>query len=131
MYSNQTLYYLQQLGITPWVRRKTLVSKPRLSIFIPNILPLMAEHLLQNLIDFLNLDNGNYTITKIEETNRLNPEPTEIALFFGTSLVSQIDDHFEKKIISQDLNAIIKDPKQKKQLFQQLSLIKEYFTETH
>lgn len=128
MYSNQSLYYLEQLGITPWVRRSfSLQYSPQLLIFIPEVLPLSAKKLLDNLLDFLDLKTQEFRIIPInKQTPWQDSEGNQkIALIFGESLLKFLQFEAKAKIVSPDLVLLIQQPLEKKALLTPLMQLKQ------
>lgn len=131
MYSNQSLYYLQQLGITPWLRReRSIQAAPRLLVFIPDVLSESAKRLLDNLLSFLDLKSQEFRIISINKENTYtHPEGCDVlALIFGEFLPEFLKDNAMPKIVTFDLALLMEQPLKKKRVFNHLLQVKQFMS---
>lgn len=76
MYSNLTLYYLNQMGICPWINKEnslesieksSTVCPLKLVVLVSNELKGKAESLFKHMMTYLNIINDELLIIKIKE----------------------------------------------------------------
>lgn len=83
MYSNTTLYYLNQMGIRPWIKRSSTISvlederavkqeALKLLVFISSTLSIKAQSLLSQMMAYLNLPEQELSIIPVQERDSLN-----------------------------------------------------------
>ena len=126
MYTEQNLYYLNQMGIEPWVLKTT---GPRLLVLVAEELHSDKERkLLQAILHFINLSQAEVLIKSITTLN------TEVSQFENSSLIAVLlltdDNEQDKKIScpcfkSPSLKKLLDHPKAKKQLLIELIKIKQ------
>lgn len=82
MYSNLTLYYLNQMGITPWISKDSplysanepkVISSVQLLVLTNGLLNLKEQSLLRNIISWLGLSANNWVHLQIK-TDATKPE---------------------------------------------------------
>lgn len=128
MYSNQTLYYLEQLGIEPWIQRARAPTAIFLIVCIPTNLSLLAQNLLSNCMYALDLEKNDYITRECDENQKLELSLectlTTLVLIFGEHLANCIDERFINKIVVPDLYKLLDDPREKTHLWRKINQIK-------
>ncbi len=134
MYSNLTLYYLNQIGIRPWIKREeqeqaqVLSNAVKLAVFVSSTLSVKAESLLQQMIGYLNLNDDEFTVISAQ---KIGLQPRDMAcaslatLVFG---VSQEQVYTQEQSIlfnTLDLDYVLSNPREKRTVFKVLSEIKQ------
>lgn len=82
MYSNSSLYYLNQLGIYPWIDKKEHLKKTlaiqknesinfKLLLIVPMNLSMSAQSLLKKLINYLDLSETELLVLNVVENSTL------------------------------------------------------------
>ncbi|MDR3442362.1 MAG: DNA polymerase III subunit psi [Legionella sp.] len=143
MYSNTTLYYLNQLGIRPWIKRTSLLFKEdnqaqqeyfKLLVFISSTLSAKAKSLLQQMMTCINLEQHELSIIPVEERDFSsqnsaqwhNQTPAAI-LVLGLNespLLQEV--HFSCPVLSSiDPDHLINHPADKKIIFKDLNTINQ------
>lgn len=93
MYSNLTLYYLNQIGITPWINRhdspsnKTQMSEqiniPKIVILKNKKLNERAEALFNKMLDYLNINESELLISDSLSSSMFNQQSPLAVLLLG------------------------------------------------
>lgn len=132
MYNNRTLYYLEQMGITPWIIKNTSSkSGLKLIVLVSASLPKPANDLLKQILASLASEKEQIVLLLKDEADN---EPVKMAntshqesvfwLFFGKELYSKHkQDVIGKSIVVEDLKYLLENPKYKKQVFLDLSVL--------
>lgn len=134
MFSELSLYYLNHLGIRPWIRRDSDIQNvpAELVIFLHHQLNEHTELFLKNVLQYLNI---SYDEKKIITTNELDFEQQyyeflehykpQIVLFFGFEHVLHNRLPSNPNLLSMEsVNTLMCNGLQKKSLFLKLSVIK-------
>jgi DNA polymerase III psi subunit len=82
MFNPRTLYYLEQLGIRPWVRRANPNSKIKLVVITAEMLSIKEESLLNQILLFMDLKTEQ--LKRITFSFRL-PINADCVISFGAS----------------------------------------------
>ncbi|WP_133135389.1 DNA polymerase III subunit psi [Legionella rowbothamii] len=134
MYNNLTLYYLNQMGIRPWIKREAQeqsqeVSKAvKLVVFVSSTLSAKAQSLLQQMIGYLNLNDGEYTVLpaqKSEVRKRYSAITSFATLVFGLSPEELFSKEQAPVFNTFDLDYLLSNPSEKRTVFKVLSEIKQ------
>ncbi|USQ12877.1 DNA polymerase III subunit psi [Legionella lytica] len=133
MYSNLTLYYLNQIGIRPWIKREVqeqLQEKPnsvKVAVFVSSTLSTKARSLLQQMIRYLNLNEDELTVipTQKEELHRYASLTPFATLVFGLSQEQLLAKEQTPVFNTLDLDYLLSNPKEKRTVFKVLSEIKQ------
>lgn len=134
MYSNQTLYYLNQIGIRPWIKREAQeqsqeVSKAvKLAVFVSSTLSAKAKFLLQQMMGYLNLSDDELTVIPAQK-NELQQRDTTITpcvtLVFGLSQEQGLAKEQAPVFNTFDLDYLLSNPSEKRTVFKVLNEIKQ------
>lgn len=133
MYSNLTLYYLNQIGIRPWIKREVqeqLQEKPnsvKVAVFVSSTLSTKARSLLQQMIRYLNLNEDELTVipTQKEELPRYASLTPFATLVFGLSQEQLLAKEQTPVFNTLDLDYLLSNPREKRTVFKVLSEIKQ------
>lgn len=127
MYSNLNLYYLMQMGITPWVNKNDPVPSIDLSkkstslLVVTPKLTSKEQHLLNNVCSFLGVPNDKLIHHETDDiqylTERYN---ASFSLLFGFD-----QEQTPIKVRAESLSNLLANPLAKKKLFNDLLLLKE------
>lgn len=139
MYNNLTLYYLNQMGIVPWIRKETRSSmlasdaSIRLLIMVPEHLTSKARALLDKLLAYINNAASKLlVIPDVQDTALMTQQLSAVqssSMIVSFGLDKALFDHNDSdhSIIHLDsLEHLLSYPREKKKLFMQLSLIKHH-----
>lgn len=143
MYSNTALYYLNQLGIRPWIKQTSLLFKEdnqtqqecfKLLVFISSTLSAKAKSLLQQMMACINLEQHELSIIPVESRDFSsqnsaqwqNQSPVAIwVLGLNESPLLQ-ELHFSCPVFSSiDPDQLINHPADKKIIFKDLNTINQ------
>lgn len=143
MYSNTALYYLNQLGIRPWIKRTSLLFKEdnqtqqecfKLLVFISSTLSAKAKSLLQQMMACINLEQHELSIIPVEardfssqnSAQWQNQIPAAI-LVLGLNESPLLQElHFSCPVFSSiDPEHLINHPVDKKIIFKDLNTINQ------
>ncbi len=73
MYSNLNLYYLNQMGIRPWIKRtEVLEDRVKLFVFSPSNLSIKATTLLNQMIKYIHLDSHELILIPVQDSGSLS-----------------------------------------------------------
>ena len=128
MYSNLTLYYLNQLGITPWVvksRAGEAEGVAKLAVLLPESISDKAQVLLKRMLDFVGLPYLLIHKTK-EYTHRDNPLWLAVLVLGLDELTLQVKCPV---FSSMDPDFLLENPLCKKQVLHVLSSVKEQISQ--
>ncbi|MFJ1267768.1 DNA polymerase III subunit psi [Legionella lytica] len=134
MYSDLTLYYLNQIGIRPWIKREVLQELPqkksnavKLAVFVSSALSTKAQYLLQQMIGYLNLQDDEFTVISAQK-GQLQSRGTNLSLLATLVFGRGQDQLFAKEptpvFNTFDLDYILNNPSQKRTVFKVLNEIK-------
>ena len=149
MFNNLTLYYLNQLGIYPWVLNKetsSLLNKQ--DVLKPHLLQIViikslnfnskAELLLNKLMNYIDLDDSNSLMMNINKDNESQPDylykrikeisPSAIIIFNNESEelynTLKVDCPL---VLSIDPDYLLNNPSAKRKAYHDLTHIKGLF----
>ena len=140
MYSNLSLYYLEQMGIKPWIQRQGEERKKGvyLIILLSHKPANKARVLLDKILAYTGFDKKNI-ITLYSENKDISPlkqlgsGETTVLLNFCTSQDSWALEHLKEtkdkplaEISSMEPEALLTHPMEKKSLFKQLNSLLEF-----
>ena len=147
MYSNLTLYYLNQMGIVPWVTREsyahfigseksTELSRVKLLILLPLNPSHKAQALFKQIINFINLPEADLLkLHVVEEEVLFNKQLLDAKIILDTSLVAWSLGLKKELFLASNLNCtvihsdsidhLLQHPQAKKKMFADLSFIKK------
>lgn len=118
-YNPLQLYYLNQLGIVPWVQRTKETEAIKLAVILPEQPSQKGKNLLKQMLLFVGLPENEVHITSSAALNKSMPLA---ALALG---VAPSDTNFP--IFSgENLEFILNNPSCKKQIFSTLANLKVY-----
>lgn len=124
MLSNVSLYYLNQIGITPWVNKPKLspIIESKLAVLVPDNLSSKAKSLLKQLLSCLSLQEKDLLILRGQKHNDFTQQRPLAVLSFDTRInaVEPLDCPF---FANQELEQLLTNPKAKKQVFENLMQI--------
>lgn len=144
MFDNLKLYYLNQLGINPWVNKENTIkssspdhknkaSGAKLAIFTTPFLDIKAVSLLNKMIAYLSLPEHELIIINAEDKDqylqlnkqlKINPPRVVLNLSANIDSISR-DWDFTCPVLSNiDLNSLLINPLGKKEIFNDLEMIK-------
>jgi DNA polymerase III psi subunit len=124
MYHNVDLYYLAQMGITPWVHKNNYES-PKLENKRTSLLVVTPklndkeQYLLNNILSFIGLPKEHFIHLQTEEAKQTKIDAA-FTLFFGLNL--QTTPTMTK---GEALNYLLTNPLATKKLFHKLIPLKE------
>lgn len=131
MYNNLNLYYLNQIGITPWIIREEALIVPRLIILTSEKITGKAQDLLKKMIAYLNVSEEDFILFQLKDKNKLEEEPwfsmmqadsSTILLSLGLDILNA----YKGRIISSlNPNHLLHHPKDKRQVFKDLNTIQK------
>ncbi|CAM4495035.1 MAG: hypothetical protein LEGION0403_FIIPPAGN_00523 [Legionella sp.] len=134
MYSNLTLYYLNQIGIRPWIKREAqeqpqeISNAVKLAVFVSSTLSTKAQSLLQQMMGYLNLNDAEFTVISAQKDERqqrdTNLRPFAI-LAFGLSQEQLSAKERSSVFNTFDLDYLLKNPREKRTVFKVLNEIKQ------
>lgn len=141
MYSNITLYYLNQLGITPWISKEnhsvlfnSAQRTPKLIIFT-GLLHAKAESLLRKMIVCMDINEEQLEIVQIQDNissnNQWFQEKNPIALW---ALGIKLSDYLSEQLIhcpvinSLSPEHLIDYPSDKRKVLNDLYSLKSLFS---
>lgn len=144
MYNNVTLYYLNQIGIRPWIKRSNITScdklegtvcqgRVKLVVFTSLDLSFKAKSLLQCIMSYINLDEDELTLIPIKEESLQSTYNTTIQqysplaiLMFGFSQYKPVthEDAHALCLNNIDLEVLIANPIEKRTVFKLLTELK-------
>lgn len=119
MHSNLSLYYLNQMGITPWVSRDIRPAY-KLIIIRDKVLNDKASSLLQHIINSLPVPKTELKLMDPEEFKSSNINHNTLILSLVDSNIPEGDFSFK----GFSLDFLLKNPVYKKKVFVQLNEIK-------
>jgi hypothetical protein len=126
MYSDRTKYYLETMGIQPWVRRN---ATKQLAVLVSRNITPLAKVLFQKMLDYLALPSEIILLIPVEEQSKNSPlqfsHPLKQILIFGQSLTKKLAESCSLPVVVTICPQIlIQDPLQKKQVFLDLCRLK-------
>lgn len=145
MYSDLTLYYLNQLGITPWIIKENFVDVPNKDLIKLVVLvhsntnkSKKAQSLLKRMMAFINLDDDELLILNIGANDSNEPNSTSwhtqlekksplAILSLGCNTETLLSD-FNLScpvLTSKDPEHLLSNPSAKKSVFCDLSYLNE------
>lgn len=128
MYNKLTLYYLHQLGIRPWIQKKSIspVHVDCTLLVITSVLHAKATSLLKRMLHFLAIPSHDVRLMTIEEFNNNIPKPKPSAvLFLGGADPIQ----FNCPVwIGPPVDALLANPVAKKRVFLDLNDLKTWIS---
>lgn len=141
MFSNLSLYYLKQIGITPWIIRRNdpVVTNQeespedkiiKLVVVVSSTLNAKAKSLLKYILTFINLNDDelliiNESANSENDRSNLGSQSPLAVLALGSSFANTMNEStFNCPIFSSmDLNHYIANPTDKKRIFKDLMQI--------
>ena len=139
MYSNLNLYYLNQIGITPWVSRASepkATTSAQLLVITERLLNLKEQTLLNNIIFFLGLLENDWIHLQIDPSGSKQELMKNLSQFESDDLLSfGVDQEFftdlklTKSVVqAAPLNLLLSHAPTKKELLNYLIPLKNQFT---
>lgn len=141
MYSNLSLYYLNQLGIRPWVKRvnaeKTQSAKQKslkLLVLVSSNLSNKGKSLLTQMLAYLGLAEQDLNIIAIHEQDSFGHDNAQIKQYdplvtlilgLNTHQLAQEDSLEASVVHSIDPDYLIMNPVEKGKIFKTLHYIKQ------
>lgn len=145
MYSNTTLYYLNRMGIRPWIMRdlpKSVEDRVikqetfKLLVFIASNLSIKAQSLLKQMLAYINLAEQELTIISVQENdsfsdynNRIKQKNPLAILVLGLNQ-RNAQTHLSSDcpvFISADPEYLLVHPVEKRKVFNELNSIRQLF----
>lgn len=129
-YTNLSLYYLNQMGITPWVTRSKKKDTTQLAVVVPPSQSPKAQSLLKNMLDFLGLSPEEVCIIQDKKSEDLKALDTSslsalLLLGFGAQEYAFSCPLF----LGANPEVLIKNPLHKKELFKALHTLKNHLSQ--
>ena len=135
MYTDTTLYYLNQIGIRPWIRRSLADTAKqetiKLLVFRSATLTTKSQSLLQQMLHYINLPESDFSIISIQEGDSPNnyhakiKQKAPLAIWvLGLEAINQDNLHCPV-ITSINPDHLIKNPSDKRKAFQELHYMKQ------
>lgn len=133
MYTDLTLYYLNQLGIVPWVHRTgdkvlgQLDKRCLVLIVLPNELKGKALALFTHILNYLALSDDELITVTLGHADELHMHMTNKKPQFILSLgltFPPLTQNNNTMLAGLSLDSLLLQPAHKKKLFQQLQQIK-------
>lgn len=136
MYSNLTLYYLNQIGIIPWVKKQSSLnnkpelseySAPKLIILKNNTLNDKAEALFKKMLGYLNLNESDLLVSdSLSPALVLDEQSPKAILLLGMELETLTSrTNLSCPVLSGvSPDVLLKKPSEKRAVFQVLHSIK-------
>ncbi|KTD82273.1 hypothetical protein [Legionella waltersii] len=141
MYDNLSLYYLNKMGIIPWINRaKPSKTSPicdskieKMFVIMPSQCNTKSKYLLKQIESFVDLDENrvehityNDQILSLVVDGYLNRMLLGVLCFdSNTSLSEKLKPFVDQNLLFIDLESLISFPKMKKQAFADLVQFKE------
>ncbi len=139
MYSNLSLYYLEQLGIKPWIKRDEgqLEKKKQLVVLLDDSLSSKARFLLDKILDFISLDKHDKPLILTEKADaatlkRCNRYDALVVLNFrkahSVNIIEELKGQSSPRLSLIDMSSpddLLSHPVDKKKVFQQLLKVKD------
>lgn len=141
MYSNLTLYYLNQMGITPWVNKEYLSNLEQQSntknayqlVVLTSTAPNDKVHsLFHQMLNYINLQHDDVFIISVSEnesggnvgkwSEQLLNKASQALLSFGPN-INDLNVPYPK-FQSVSLEYLLNNPSSKKEVFQVLTRLK-------
>jgi DNA polymerase III psi subunit len=142
MYDNLTLYYLNQMGIIPWINKAKLSKtsladtseRAKLIVIIPRKLSTKSKHLMNQMLDFVDIEENKVEfitysdqVLSVVLNGYQNRALLGVLCFDANPVLFQELMPFEDKSLSSiDLESLINSPIKKKQAFTELVRFKEH-----
>lgn len=136
MYSNLTLYYLHQLGITPWIRKPNVPAKSVFALFKNESLQGKADALLNKIVAFLGFNTNEFITLVIKDNDFISAKQQCSLLFKDKQIIASVFAGVDNKefIDSLPLNPgaglnispdlLLKNPLLKKKMFMELMTLR-------
>jgi DNA polymerase III psi subunit len=149
MFSNLTLYYLNQLGITPWISKENVTissTKPnpvesrvfKLVVLISADLTGKAKSLFDRMLAYINIQDNEFLLLNIKQeafsqgansqwfAQIDNSSPVAVlALGLNTKTIFNDSNPTYAVVESLAIDQLLNNPSNKKQVFQDLSYLKQ------
>jgi hypothetical protein len=135
MYTDLSLYYLNQMGIRPWLKRIDLSKQNtlKLLVFVHSALSIKGKSLLTQMISYLNLNQQELIIMFVQEKELLNNYDVQIAqqdpdaiLILGFNKPFLPETHQNCHVIhSINPDDLIKNPLDKRKVFKDLHYLRQ------
>lgn len=121
MYSESTLYYLNQIGIQPWVRKN--VQQPRLLVLVPSQQSLKAQKLVQNMLGYLGLPKSELMLLGVTDMKNLELGSLKVVWNLGARVLEDLKNY--PIVASCDPEYLVGNPAQKKGVLGELLQVKQ------
>lgn len=132
MYSNTTLYYLQQMGIRPWIKKQSTTAKQealKLLVFVPSTLSTKAKSLVQQMMFYINLREQEVAIILVNKTDLLGSligQKNPLAILILGLNNHQLSSNVNCPVLTSiDPDDLITQPSDKRKVLQDLHYIKQ------
>jgi DNA polymerase III psi subunit len=136
MYSEASLYYLNQLGIRPWIKRTAAEHNSaveqeviKLLVLISANLSQKGQALLQQMLAYLRISKQEFKVVFVDkqsDVHQMQQTPTAVLVFGLKDLMSDIPWHCPV-IQSMDPDYLIANPFKKRTVFHDLNTINQLF----
>ncbi len=135
MYSDLTLYYLKQLGITPWVMKQNVsnnteqilnVIAPKIVILKKNTLNDKAEVLFRKMVNYLNLNDSELLITEsLSSSSLFEKHSPQAILLLGLNSDEFVSNNFNCPVLfGNSPEDLLTNPLEKRSVFKALHSIR-------
>ncbi|MFA6303408.1 MAG: DNA polymerase III subunit psi [Legionella sp.] len=121
MYSESTLYYLNQIGIRPWIRKN--VHQTQLLVLVPSQQSQKAQKLMQNMLEFLGLPKNEIMLLSATDTQKLELDSLKVVWSLGAEVVEGLKNY--PIVLSCDPEFLLDNPAQKKGVLGELLQVKQ------
>ncbi len=137
MYTQSTLYYLNQLGIRPWVPRVPLLPLAKLLIVISTELNNRASLLLERMMSSIDIDKDRYSLFYVggksfqhdfqHAMKQIANQSELLCLVLGSVDLGAMKLKLNQSTIieSLDLNYVVENPLKKKRVYNDLLSLKQ------
>lgn len=144
MYTNITLYYLNQMQIRPWIKRCTSLAlclhqdteqeTVKLYVFISLNLSVKEKSLLQQIIRYINLLDHELRIIPTQENEFLTQYQTSISQKLPSAiLIFGLNGNYIQEALNATcpistcaaLDYLLSNPSQKRKVFQEINALKQ------
>lgn len=140
MYTPLTLYYLNQIGIRPWIKRNNTereltTQDAKLFVLFPEHLSSKAKNLLKQMMNYVNLEQSALVLIPLQNTQlneyafKMKQQNPLAILTWGFNSLEQSED-FNCPILMCDApDSLLQNPLKKKEIFKVLSDLNQLILE--
>lgn len=129
MYNNLDLYYLEHMGIIPWIKKDKPTHNPvRFIILLTDESSSKAQSLFKQILSYINISEESLLIIKLKDDIKLASQLENYRPMALLSLGAKIGDlHLNYPVQeAASLDYLLKNPSYKKELLQKINLLKAF-----